>query len=442
MRNAACLLALLLLVTSHLSAQETQTFPAPSVDGRRIDICLEWGAQCGQPAADTFCREQGFDGASAWEPDEDIGAETPTVVLIGRAVCDQPFCDGFATITCASATPSATPLPIPSETKVFEYPQTGGTPVDWCLEWGAYCGQPAADRFCRDQGYPAAISFEIAEDVGHTVVQSTGQPCDDPLCDGFALIECGNPPWTTQDVIDDRIDVQAQYALMRMFVGEPDERADASYILESVKAGWIAGIYQEDQQVPALRAQSLGFGWWEILPKKSDAQPYETETIVNGTCMTEPSEESPIVVVRRDTEANPPVYDMTLRNAWYMCGVPPVASVRSYKVTLPAKQPAVKETACVTPSYAEHSDLLVRVTQEGAIAEGFSVEVLNVAEHISHMTETDEHGVVHFSGITPGQVVVGAGGGFPLSPTASRTVNILPNCIHTIIIDLDSRGGS
>lgn len=194
MRELICILALFLMAVGTLPAQETQTFPAPSVDGRRVDICLEWGAQCGQPAADAFCQEQGFDAALAWEPDEDIGAVTPTVVLAGRAVCDDPSCDGFATITCVSAAPPTTPLPEVSGTNVFEYPQSGGVAIDWCLAWGAECGQPAADRFCRDHGFPAAVRFEIAEDVAHTVIQSTGQPCDDPGCDGFASIECGGTP--------------------------------------------------------------------------------------------------------------------------------------------------------------------------------------------------------------------------------------------------------
>jgi hypothetical protein len=73
----------------------------------------------------------------------------------------------------------------------FDHPAVEGVAVDWCLAWGADCGQPAADRFCRDHGSPAAVGFAVAEDVGRTVIQSTGQLCEDPRCDGFAYIECG-----------------------------------------------------------------------------------------------------------------------------------------------------------------------------------------------------------------------------------------------------------
>jgi hypothetical protein len=72
----------------------------------------------------------------------------------------------------------------------FDSPAVEGVAVDWCLAWGADCGQPAADRYCRDHGSPAATDFALAEDVGRTVIQSTGQLCEDPRCDGFAYIEC------------------------------------------------------------------------------------------------------------------------------------------------------------------------------------------------------------------------------------------------------------
>ena len=51
------------------------------------------------------------------------------------------------------------------------------------------------------------------------------------------------------------IDVLAQYALFRMFKSAaPEHRRAASNMLSAVKARALKGIYQEDQQVPALRA--------------------------------------------------------------------------------------------------------------------------------------------------------------------------------------------
>jgi hypothetical protein len=74
--------------------------------------------------------------------------------------------------------------------QIFNHPQVDGVAVDWCLNWAADCGKPAADRFCQDHGFPQATRFEVAEDVGPTRILATGQECNDPRCDGFAVIEC------------------------------------------------------------------------------------------------------------------------------------------------------------------------------------------------------------------------------------------------------------
>jgi len=77
------------------------TFEPPMVGGpagRRLDFCLVWGAQCGQPAADAYCQKQGWEKASAWEPAQRVG---PTTILSGEQPCDDPSCDGFASITCS-----------------------------------------------------------------------------------------------------------------------------------------------------------------------------------------------------------------------------------------------------------------------------------------------------------------------------------------------------
>jgi hypothetical protein len=268
MKTIMIIIVLMLGSAPYLSAQdESRIFPAPSVEGRRLDLCFVWGAQCGQPAADAFCQAQGFDAASVWEPENDIGAATPTIVLTGGAVCSHPDCDGFRTITCARADQAATVSPV------------------------------------------------------------------DVL------------PWTTQDVIDERIDVQAQYALMRMFTGEPHERVVASHIMSAIKEdGTLGGIYQEDQQVPALRAQALGYGWWKILPPANEDQR------VDGICMTEPVPEKPVMVMRKGSEKNRAAYDGALMAAWESCGVTPSQIVRPYKTTLPPKQPEPKETTCPTPA--------------------------------------------------------------------------------------------
>lgn len=59
-----------------------------------------------------------------------------------------------------------------TDTHVFDYPTIGPSWVvvrlDWCREWSANCGKPAADAYCDSLGYLKAAKFEIQEHVGHT----------------------------------------------------------------------------------------------------------------------------------------------------------------------------------------------------------------------------------------------------------------------------------
>lgn len=77
------------------------TFPYPRHKGVRLDLCLHWGTECGQPAADSWCKEQGYARASAWQPAQDVGASEATVVMGDGRLCQAPTCDSFSSITCA-----------------------------------------------------------------------------------------------------------------------------------------------------------------------------------------------------------------------------------------------------------------------------------------------------------------------------------------------------
>jgi hypothetical protein len=261
-----CLMFLITLSAICVYAQETQIFPAPEVDGKRLDVCLVWGDQCGQPAADAWCKTQGFDSASSWDLAKGIGAQTPTVVLTGRNICDQPTCDGFASITCTRA------------------------------------AKKPKDRL------PTL-------DVPKTIADET---------------PASNESWTTQDVIDPRIDVQAQYSLMRMFQSGGEEAADASAILSAVKSELLAGIYQQDQQKPALRAQKLGKGWWQLFNGQSPDR--------LAFCWKEPAASPPMIVMRKGVKSTREGLDPALRAAWQECGIPN-ATPKPYDPTLPPQKP-------------------------------------------------------------------------------------------------------
>jgi hypothetical protein len=110
-KRTVYLLCVIILSAGYVLSQQTQMFPNPTLEGKRLDVCLVWGAQCGQAAADAWCKLQGFDSASAFEIAKGIGAQTPTIVLVDKKVCDQPGCDGFQSITCTRAAGSGTQPP-------------------------------------------------------------------------------------------------------------------------------------------------------------------------------------------------------------------------------------------------------------------------------------------------------------------------------------------
>ncbi|HKQ12175.1 MAG TPA: hypothetical protein VJT80_01995 [Steroidobacteraceae bacterium] len=72
----------------------------PKFNGHRVDVCRVWGMECGQPAADEWCRRNGKQRASSYRIQEDIGATEPTVVIGTGQLCSAAYCDAFSRIVC------------------------------------------------------------------------------------------------------------------------------------------------------------------------------------------------------------------------------------------------------------------------------------------------------------------------------------------------------
>ncbi len=73
----------------------------PTVGENRVDICLQWGSGCDGEAAEAYCKSLGYDRMVSWEPDNDIGADHPTIVIGSGQVCADAYCDGYLSVTCA-----------------------------------------------------------------------------------------------------------------------------------------------------------------------------------------------------------------------------------------------------------------------------------------------------------------------------------------------------
>jgi hypothetical protein len=91
------------LVAANVStnaAAEERTFHNPSAEGYRLDFCSTTGRECGERIATEWCVARGFEYASAWEVDSNIGDLQPTVRIDSQTVCRDRQCDGFSEITC------------------------------------------------------------------------------------------------------------------------------------------------------------------------------------------------------------------------------------------------------------------------------------------------------------------------------------------------------
>lgn len=186
LRLFALFLSLAASAFATFASAEVQTYASPKVGSQPLDLCLNWGADCGKPAADAWCVSIGFTESTGHVVANDIGASTPTRLISSGAVCDQAFCDGFASISCFKPD---------TVEKVFTKPKLNGKRLDLCVNWGQGCGEPAATLFCQSAGWSFASDFVVANDIGSnspTRLIGTGAICDQSFCDGFSTITCKN----------------------------------------------------------------------------------------------------------------------------------------------------------------------------------------------------------------------------------------------------------
>jgi hypothetical protein len=201
-------------------------------------------------------------------------------------------------------------------------------------------------------------------------------------------------PWRTEDLIDDRIEEHAQYALMRMFDGEFQELWDASAMLSAIKSEQLAGIYQVNRKVPALRADAIGTGYWTIIPEGFDA-----------VCWREPEDKLPMIVYR---EAIGPYRDqlaLALRSAWFGCGIPP-AFPKPYMVTItkpPPDPPPPSETESA-PATSWGATLVVNVKGAGGVLLKGATVIAQLSEGEPREMVATDGGVNYYFTTAPGSI--------------------------------------
>jgi hypothetical protein len=82
----------------------------------------------------------------------------------------------------------------PGRSVMFNIPMLGGVRLDHCLTWATDCDKPAANEFCRRNGYSKAVKWSVEQHVPKTIIISTGKICETgkncPNCGAFGFIEC------------------------------------------------------------------------------------------------------------------------------------------------------------------------------------------------------------------------------------------------------------
>ena len=109
-----------LCLSSGLAEAETKTFENPMIGTNRLDWCVNWGTGCGADAATAWCKSNAYDHSVDIKQAPDIGASSPTKLIATGEVCDQSYCDGFASITCAAVELPASPPPAAAEASEAE----------------------------------------------------------------------------------------------------------------------------------------------------------------------------------------------------------------------------------------------------------------------------------------------------------------------------------
>lgn len=117
--------------------------------------------------------------------------------LVARGNFDYPPRDGRV-VGVQPSPPVKGPPPVQPPRAVvthrFDRPKTkGGYPLDYCTGFAVGCGQPAADAFCRAEGYTSAQPKGFADEKSPepTQILKTGGFCDPKVgCGRFTWIVC------------------------------------------------------------------------------------------------------------------------------------------------------------------------------------------------------------------------------------------------------------
>ena len=205
-RGIVSLLALCLSIG--LAEAENKTFENPMIGTNRLDWCADWGKGCGADAATAWCKTNAYDHSVNVQQAPDIGASAPTKLIATGEVCDQSYCDGFTSITCATAELPAVTAPVTPEapapdaaapaeapavaetaSKTFKNPAHEGVRLNWCFDGEGGCGKKAAEAWCKQQGFSSAKDFKYVSAIKPTIQIGSGKT-NKKAAKAFSRVTC------------------------------------------------------------------------------------------------------------------------------------------------------------------------------------------------------------------------------------------------------------
>lgn len=164
--------------------------PIPLFQGLRLDYCSTTpnngsAEDCGQPAADAWCRALGYDLTTGFTGPTPVDPGNKTLAIASNQTCEATpgrNCSTFVVINCIRS-------------KLFLDPTVNGTLLDWCVDGDKGCGREAANAFCIKQGFSHgswSYGGPYVSGFRDTIQPTTGRVCDSKAekCQAFSSIFC------------------------------------------------------------------------------------------------------------------------------------------------------------------------------------------------------------------------------------------------------------
>jgi hypothetical protein len=142
-------------ITASQAAAAARSYSNPVYLGEYIHQCLADGTTCGKPAADAFCRLEGYENALSFRLQRDPARITTAVILDSGRVLRGAEAQPFDSVKCWR--PNAMPSTVQfGETALHNVALPGICNI------GQDCRKSVADRWCEQKGYVlGAKSYEI-----------------------------------------------------------------------------------------------------------------------------------------------------------------------------------------------------------------------------------------------------------------------------------------